>query len=554
MNMQNIITTLAGTGIWGSSGDGGAATSAQLAGPYGVTVDISGNVYIADSMNNKIRMVTSTGFIATIAGTGEQGDSGDGGAATSAQFNYPSGVSVDISGNLYIADQNNQKIRMVTSTGIITTIAGTGVYGSSGDGGAATSAQMAYPIGVSVDISGNVYIVDYNKIRIVTSKGIITTFAGTGTRGSSGDGGAATSAQLYSPTGVSVDISGNVYIAVSWNHKIRMVNSTGIITTFAGTGAQGSSGNSNGNGGAATSAQLSTPTGVSVDISGNVYIADTYNHQIREVTSTGIITTIAGGGDGSGGDDDSGAATSAQLNWPIAVSVDISGNVYIADGDKIQRVAPRGSTAGTVVDRETFVECPAGLKISGVRFCNGWTSYGSPNSIQSGTSVVYGVRIVNSTTVSTGISPSYPAGLQSAVYFNRTRGSRGTWDVSMNKTYSGVTAFTQYYLQFWSTRQNASVAATFTVSLGGRVVYATAPQVNVWTQATTASVCAPSSLLVAQFRATADGVHSAMAVAGISLVAGAGCTTQSPSPQPSPTPTTQVERTNITIYTPLNMI
>ena len=234
--------------------------------------------------------------------------------------------------------------------------------------------------------------------------------------------------------------------------------------------------------------------------------------------------------------------------------MDISGNVYIADGDKIQRVAPRGSTAGTVVDRETFVECPAGLKISGVRFCNGWTSYGSPNSIQSGTSVVYGVRIVNSTTVSTGISPSYPAGLQSAVYFNRTRGSRGTWDVSMNKTYSGVTAFTQYYLQFWSTRQNASVAATFTVSLGGRVVYATAPQVNVWTQATTASVCAPSSLLVAQFRATADGVHSAMAVAGISLVAGAGCTTQSPSPQPSPTPTTQVERTNITIYTPLNMI
>ena len=587
-NAQNIMTTFAGTGIWGSSGDGGAATSAQLNYPEGVSVDISGIVYIADNGNNKIRMVNSTGIITTIAGTGARGSSGDDGAATSAQLNGPWGVSVDISGNVYIADTYNQKIRMVTNAGIITTFAGTGTEGSSGDGEAATSAQLNGPFGVSVDISGNVYIADYgnNKIRMVTSTGIITTIAGTGAQGSNGDGGAATAALLYWPFGVSVGTSGNVYIADYGNNRIRMVNNTGIITTIVGTGEYGRSGD----GEAATSAQLNYPRGVSVDISGNVYIADTYNQKIRMVNSTGIITTIAGTGI-QGDSGYGGAATSAQLYRPIWISVDISGNVYIADSgnNKIRMVGPQvrvvslptsqtttlpsrsptasfylnpsaNPTAGTVVDTESFVECTAGQKISGVRFCNGWTSYGSPNSIQSGTSVVYGVRIVNSTTVSTGISPSYPAGLQSAVYFNRTRGSRGTWDVSMNKTYSGVTAFTQYYLQFWSTRQNASVAATFTVSLGGRVVYATAPQVNVWTQATTASVCAPSSLLVAQFRATADGVHSAMAVAGIKLVAGSRCTTQSPSPrpitqppspQPSPRPTMQTQVNLLLVFVAL---
>ena len=503
VNSTGIITTFAGTGDRGSSGDGGAATSAQLGGPYGVSVDISGNVYIADTNNNKIRMVTSAGIITTFAGTGTAGSSGDGGAAMAAQLKNPAGVLVDISGNVYIADTVNNKIRMVTSKGIITTIAGKGTAGSSGDGGAATSAQLSYPYGVSVGISGNVYIVEYvnNKIRMVNSTGIITTIAGTGDRGSSGDGGAATSAQLNGPKGMSVDISGNVYIADYY--KIRMVTSAGIITTFAGTGTDGSSGD----GGAATSATLQNPYGVSVDISGNVYIADQDNNRIRRVALQRQVVSLP--------------------TWQTTRSPTAS--FYLNPSTNL--------TAGTVVDTETFVECTAGLKVSGVRFCNGWTSYGKQNSIQSGTSVVYGVRIVNSTTASTGLSPSYPAGLQSAVYFNRTRGSRGTWDVSMNKTYSGVTAFTQYYLQFWSTRQNKSIPATFTVSLGGSLVYATLPQVNVWSQATTASVCAPlSSLLVAQFHATAAGVHSAMAVAGIRLVAGSGCTTKSPSLRPTMQP------------------
>ena len=325
----------------GNSGDGGAATSAQLSNPDGVSVDISGNVYIADKYNSKIRKVTSAGIITTIAGTGVQGSSGDGGAATSAQLYSPFGVSVDVSGNVYIADTYNHEIRMVTRTGIITTIAGTGTYGDSGDGGAATSAQLNYPHGVSVDVSGNVYIADYNnhKIRMVTSRGIITTIAGTGVQGSSGDGGAATSAQLMDPYGISVDISGNVYIADKFNHKIRMVTSAGIITTIAGTGAYGDSGD----GGAATSAQLVSPFGVSVDISGNVYIADRGNNKIRMVTRTGIITTIAGTGT-RGDSGDGGAATSAQLASPEGVSVDISGNVYIADynNNKIRMVTSTG--------------------------------------------------------------------------------------------------------------------------------------------------------------------------------------------------------------------
>ena len=225
--------------------------------PYGPSADISGNVYIADYYNNKIRKVDSACIISTFAGTGAYGSSGDGSAAKLAYLSFPCGVSADNSGNVYITDWGNTKIRMVNSAGIITTFAGTGAYGSSGDGGAATLAQFMYPTWVSADISGNVYITDWGntKIRKVDSAGIITTFAGTGAYGSSGDGYAATLAQFMYPYGVSADISGNVYIADNANYKIRMVNSAGIITTFAGTGAYGSSGD----GYAATFAQFIYP-------------------------------------------------------------------------------------------------------------------------------------------------------------------------------------------------------------------------------------------------------------------------------------------------------
>lgn len=326
---QNIYT-YAGTGSSSCSGDGGYAINATMSG-VGVAVDASGNVYFAG--NDRIRKITaSTGLISTVAGTGTSGFSGDGGSATSANLSYPSGVFVDGSGNIFIADQNNHRIRKVTaSTGNISTVAGNGTAGSGGDGAAATSANLNYPFSVSVDGSGNIYIADYSnhKIRKVTaSTGYISTVAGTGTGGYNGDGGAATSAQLKNPQSIEVDGSSNLYIADSQNHRIRKVTaSTGIISTVAGNGTSGSSGD----GGAATSANLNLPTGVKVDGSGNIYIADYNNYKIRKVTiSTGNIGTIGGTGT-SGFSGDGGAATSANLNSPVELDLTSGGNIFFND-------------------------------------------------------------------------------------------------------------------------------------------------------------------------------------------------------------------------------
>ena len=335
--LYHTITTIAGTGSYGNSGDGGPATSAQLTQAYGVSVDVSNNVYFPDYQNNKVRMVTSTGIIITIAGTGSYGSSGDDGAATSAQLNNPVGVANDMHGNLYIADATNNKIRIVSSTGIITTIAGTGMWGSNGDDGAATSAQLNNPQAIAIDISGKLYIGDISnfKVRLVSTTGIITTFAGTGTYGNFGDGVAATLAQLSFPVGLFVD-NGNVYIADLNNHMIRVVSSTGTITTVAGTGTAGNLGD----GEAATSAQLNTPRAMIVDGMGNLYIADTNNNKVRMVAyGTGIIMTVVNvGGSTTGPIGDGGPATSATLNYPCGVANDLYGNLYIADtGDYLLR-------------------------------------------------------------------------------------------------------------------------------------------------------------------------------------------------------------------------
>ncbi len=339
-----VISTVAGNGTYGYSGDGGAATDAELASPTAVALDTGGNVYIADYGNSRIRMISaSTGDISTVAGDGTPGYSGDGGAATSAELQYPIGVTVDSSGNIYIADTFNYLVRKVTaSTGIITTVAGNGTSGYSGDGGAATSAELGYPISVAVDGSGNIYISDYTnqRVRKVTaSTGIITTVAGNGTAGYSGDGGPATSAELYCPNGLALDSSGNIYIADMDNVRIRKVTvSTGTITTVAGNGTFGYSGD----GGPATSAKLSYITGVATDSNNNLYIADLDNCRIREVTaSTGDILTVAGDGT-CGYAGDGGLAISAELGDPWSVTVSTTGIFYIADigNYRIRMVVP----------------------------------------------------------------------------------------------------------------------------------------------------------------------------------------------------------------------
>src|ERR1700744_5719507 len=342
MQLVPGVTTAAGNGTAGYSGDGGPATSAGLNRTEGVATDSAGNLYIADWQNNRIRKVDAgTGVITTVAGNGTAGFSGDGAAATSAMLKGPTGVGVDSAGNLYIADQANNRVRKVDGTGVITTIAGNGTAAFSGDGGAATSAAMYSPTDLTFDSAGNLYIADNanNRIRkVAAGTGIITTYAGNGTAGFSGNGGVATSAALNSPAGIVIDSAGNLYIADVGNNRIRkVVAGTGIITTYAGSGTAGFAGD----GGAATSAQFSTPARVTLDKAGNLFIADQGNNRVREIfQSTGIITTVAGNGT-AGFSGDGGPGTAAAFNTPLGIAIDGAGSLYISDfgNNRIRKLA-----------------------------------------------------------------------------------------------------------------------------------------------------------------------------------------------------------------------
>ncbi len=317
MSDNGTMSTFAGTGAGGYSGDGGPAEAARLYYPFKVATDGSGAVYIADSSNNRIRRVSDNGTISTFAGTGAAGYSGDGGPAEAAQLNYPYDVATDGMNNLYIADRTNNRIRRVSDNGTISTFAGNGQgYSFAGDGGPATAARLYFPGGVDAGSSGNVYVSDTenNRIRMVDIGGTIDTVAGNGPAGYGGDGGPAAEAPLGYPTSTALDSLGNLYIADFGNSRIRKIDMSGTITTFAGNGQYGYSGD----GGPADAAELNNPACVTIDDLGSMYIADMTNHVIRKVVDNGTITTFAGTGTG-GYSGDGGLATAAQLRRPRGV-------------------------------------------------------------------------------------------------------------------------------------------------------------------------------------------------------------------------------------------
>jgi sugar lactone lactonase YvrE len=308
----------------------GQASQLPLVLPSAIAFDAKGNLYVADVGAHVVREISSAGVVSIVAGTSVQGFAGDDGMAAAARLDSPMGLAADASGNLYISDTHNQRIRKVAAgTSIITTIAGTGTAGFSGDGGPAKSATLNRPTALAADGTGNVYAADTgnHRIRKIAADGTISTVAGRGAQGFSGDNAAATNASLDSPYGIAVDASGNLFIADSHNGRIRRVAaSTGVITTFAGNGSLGSAGD----GGAGTSAALALPRGVHVDATGDVYLADTANHRIRRISPAGTINTIAGGA-AEGFSGDGSAPTGATLDSPNSIAVSPAGLVTLSD-------------------------------------------------------------------------------------------------------------------------------------------------------------------------------------------------------------------------------
>jgi len=353
------INTVGGNGTPGFLGDGGQATNAEINSPYGVYIDASENIFIPDNQNNRTRIINSGGVINTFAGNGIAGFSGDGGQATAAEMSNPYGVTGDGAGNIYVTA--NSRVRKIAPNGIITTIAGTGVAGYSGDGGQASNAELNVPAGLAFDHSGNLYIADLiaQCVRKINTNGIITTIAGTGVSGYNGDNIAATAAEISNPNSVAIDPSGNVFISDQFNNRIREVNTNGIISTYAGTGVASYTGD----GAQATAATINRPFYVSLDAAGNLYISDFANNAIRKISNTGIISTIAGTGVGSFSGD-GGPATAATLHGPTGISLDPSDNLFITDQSNAR-----------VRALDIICGLGASMGVPSVILCNGGTSH-----------------------------------------------------------------------------------------------------------------------------------------------------------------------------------
>ena len=462
-DFRYTITRVAGNGTNGFAGDGGAATSAELSIPWGIAVDKSGNIYIADEVNVRVRMVSASGTITTVAGDGTGGYTGDGSAATSAELSYDAAVAVDSSGNVYVADSNNQVVRKFAVGGTITTVAGSNSSGAgfSGDGAAATSAQLNLPMGLALDSAGNLYIADSNNnvIRKVATSGTITTVAGNTLVGYLGDGGLATNAILQDPRAVTLDAAGNLYIADSLNHVVRKVTGDGRIATIAGIGGQGGF---SGDGGPATQAELYYPDGLAVDSVGNLYIADSLNNRIRVVTPGGIIMTVAGNGK-FGDSGDGGPATSARLNGPTSVALDSAGNLYVGDSENsvVRKLTPDNSgipslQPGTVIGASgfgAFTSTAPGswIEIYGSSLANDTRQWkasdfkgaNAPTSLD-GTSVTIGgqaafIAYISPTQVNAQVPSNVGTGPQPVVVFDGG-GASAPYSINVNATEPGLWA------------------------------------------------------------------------------------------------------------------
>jgi sugar lactone lactonase YvrE len=410
------ITTIAGDGTQGYTGDGQAGTSAELYSPFGVAADNAGNVYIADFEKNVIRKVTPDGKISTIAGNGHQGYLGDGGPAANALLDNPGGVAVDSAGNVYIADTGNSVIRTISaSTGNISTYAGNGTAGHGGDGGPATSAELNLPYGMAFDGAGNLYIADTQSERIrevFASNHYIATIAGGGSTLYTASPTPATSALLQPPVSVAVDRRGNVYFPDSFHHVIREV-SGGNVYTFAGNGSQGNSGD----GHAAISAELDSPYGVVLDAASNLYISDSGNNNIRMVSaSTGNIVTFAGTGTG-GFAGDGGPAILGEFKLPFGIGMDPAGILYVADSTnyRVRKIStasfPTTAVGSTSISQNVLFQLNVAQSITSI---TAGISQGSQQEYKTGT--ITGCT-VNGTTSNSGgaictipiiFNPAYP--------------------------------------------------------------------------------------------------------------------------------------------------
>jgi len=364
VDTNGIIRNVAGNGFAFEAGDGGLAINAKIGFPSKIAFDGSGNFYFADNMHNRIRKVDASGRILAVAGNGDGaegfggGYSGDGGKATNAKLYAPSSVAVDRGGNLYIADSLNLRIRKVDKAGTITTFAGNGSFAYSGDGGAATSASFVGPGALAFDSEGNLFVSDevstdnfsVSVIRKIDTRGVITTVAGTGPIGFSKDGGAAIASALGSTSGIAFDSVGNLYFAESLNGRVRKIDKGGILTTIAGNGTQGYAGD----GGQATSAQLYIPVDVAFDSKGNLYIAESFASRVRRVDTKGLITTVAGVGTGAFDYSGDGApATIAWFHGINGVALDSNDNLYISDSRniRIRKVATNTQAGAVMLDQ-----------------------------------------------------------------------------------------------------------------------------------------------------------------------------------------------------------